>query len=154
MHARQSCHISLICFKATTEQTRSANHSRIFHKDLLSLHLTLPNPSALSSTKGSFLANVQKRLNLYQFTKERQVIHLDIKHSIWFYLIQDHKGSPVSSHWRAVRVSSCSLLLLPTVSQSLRAAVKTSVYSSAQLVAAFCLKMGHICWSHKRRLGT
>lgn len=79
-------------------------------------------------------------------------------HKIYILFLQDYKESPVSSHRPPVSVSSCPLLRLHAISQSFNSQGEStqhqlSVYSSAQLVAAFCLKTGHIFYSDNRRLG-
>lgn len=94
---------------------------------------------------------------------DRQTAALQLCHSpgamTYLMFLLDYKESPVSSHRPPVSVSSCPLLRLHTISQSLTATVKAprnqlDVCSSAQLVAAFCLEMGHILYSHNRRWGT
>lgn len=82
-----------------------------------------------------------------------QLFSLTQYNTIYLVFLQDYKESPVSSHRPPVSVSSCPLLRLHTISQSGSAQNQLSIYSSAQLVTAFCLKMEHIFYSHNRRLG-
>lgn len=65
------------------------------------------------------------------------------------FFLQEYKESPVTSHRPPISVSSCPLLRVHTISQSLTVAAEAhqnrlSVYSSAQLVVAlfFRLKRG------------